>query len=105
MKKRKGLSLIEVLLSMALLSLIGLILLSIFGFSLTNIKKSGDRTGDIYELEKEINIEIAGNGVGNDQVIIKAIFHNEPDYEGNISGRLIKKTKNGKEIVTFVPNK
>lgn len=101
MKKRKALSLIEVILSIAVLSLVAMVVLTVFGFSLNNIKKAGDRTIDILELENQINTSIDGGSYEEETGITVKI----PNVgERTVKGKFITKRENGKEITTFIPN-
>lgn len=102
MKKRKALTLIEVILSLAVLSLIAVVVLSVFGFSINNIKKSGDRTADILELENQVNININESPKeGEDGITV-----NIPGLgERTVKGKFITIEEKGKKITTFIPNK
>lgn len=55
MKIRKGMTLIEVIISMAVIGLIAMTMLSVFNTGLVNITRSGSRTTAIAESETELS--------------------------------------------------
>lgn len=108
MKKRKGLTLIEVVVSIALMGMVVLIFLTIFNTSNRNITKSGDRTDDIFEIQNEIDSVINSpdfieerinkDGYDNIEVNIEGISESQ-----KIKGKILIRNKDGVEITTFVP--
>lgn len=106
MKKRKGLTLIEVVISIAIISIMAVTILGIFNISITNIFKSGHRTEDVLKVKEIIDDEINNNenktdGTDKITITIDGIESHE------IKGTFIN--KNSKDfnfnIETFVPNK
>lgn len=53
--KKKGFTLIELIISIAILGLISVTFLSIFNMGLINISKAGNRTAAVKEAEKNIS--------------------------------------------------
>lgn len=103
MKKRKGLTLIEIVISMALIGIVAIVFLSIFSRGNKNIVKSGKRTTDTFELQEKIDSrinQIDNTGIEEVEVKIEGI-----DESIRIKGNLITETIDGIEITTFVPNK
>lgn len=60
MKNYKGLTLIEVILSIAIIGIISISLLPIFNIGLKNIVNAGSRTKNVYEAQTSINNFIQG---------------------------------------------
>lgn len=79
MKKRKGLTLIETILSLAILGIIGVFILTVFGFSLNNIRRAGKRTEDVFQLGDEID---------------KIIFKSTDEAEDGIVRKISQDEKN-----------
>lgn len=111
MKKRKGVTLIEIIISLAIIGIIVIVILNMFNFSIANIFRSGIRTKSIAEVRDEIDekiseiqgttdgvetIDIIIPGVGNKTVKGTMITISGEDEEGNNEFNL--------EITTFVPN-
>lgn len=105
MKQRKGLTLIEVIITIAIISIMAVVILSIFNTSIISIFKSGNRTDKVFEVKKEIDQKIIDNesnttGIDEVTVIIPGIG------DKTIKGTMIKNTEhNDLNITTFVPNK
>lgn len=106
MKKRKGLSLIEVLVSMAILGVIALLAMSMFGFGVKNIISSGKRTEEVYDLEGEINEIIFGNpdNVQGEEISIEVKIPGL-SVDKYIEGKIYTIKQNNNRIKTFVPDK
>lgn len=114
MKKRKGLTLIEVILSITILSLVFLVVLTVFGTSLRNITRAGKRTSDVLDLETEINKDIFSHIVDEESDGESYIDTFEEDRSAKvelpsvdeiiIEGKLIIKEKDNIRINTFIPN-
>jgi len=54
-ENNKGFTLIELIISIAILGLVAVTFLSIFNMGLTNIKKAGDRTSAVEVAEKHLS--------------------------------------------------
>lgn len=114
MKKRKGLTLIEVILSITILSLVSLFIMIVFGSGLKNITRSGKRTSDVLKLETEINKGIfrhiadeEGSGENNIETDEeeKSLKVNLPGIdEIIIKGKLIMIEKDNIKLKTFIPD-
>lgn len=116
MKKRKGLTLIEIILAMLILGMVTVVFLTIFNTGNRNIASSGDKTKILYdiqkqvdnrikevedpeyaELEKETTKEIDGVTIITEDLEVEIKAH-------KIAGKLITGRKDGIEITTFVPD-
>lgn len=107
MKKRKALTLIEVVLSMAIISIMIVAVLGVFNISITNIFKSGQRTEDVLKSKEYIDEQIKINEdktAGKDNVTISI-----GDFKTDIEGNFIEVENIGDEfnipIKTFIPVK
>ena len=121
MKTRKGLTLIEVIITIAIIGVIGMTLSGVFNTGLSNIVKAGDRTEDMFVLQKIMDESIKKIEEGEsletertldtgEKVLITSIDNpiDVGDHISNniISGRLItvKFEKNtNRFLTTFVP--
>lgn len=102
MKNRKGLTLVEIILSMALLGIIVIVFLTVFNTGNKNIIKAGNRTKDVLKTQSEIDEKIKNhNNEGKDTIIIDIPGIGEKEVKGSI---LVEEV-NGIEITTFIPNK
>lgn len=105
MRIRNGLTLIEVILTIAIMGIIALPILTIFNSGIKNIVNAGKRTEDVFIQKESIDSKIianekSGNGVDVINVTIPGVINNEP-----IIGRiLISDPDSDKKIITFVPN-
>ncbi|GAB2324609.1 hypothetical protein IRB23M11_22330 [Alkalibacterium sp. m-11] len=52
MKNQDGFSLIEVIITIAIIGILGIALLEIFGTGITNVAKAGERTEDLYSIQE-----------------------------------------------------
>lgn len=105
MKQRKGLTLIEVIITIAIISIMALVVLGVFNTGIRSIFKSGDRTDKVFEVKKEIDqkiIDNENNTSGSDEVTV-----NIPGIGDKIiKGTIITNTEyDDLNITTFVPNK
>ena len=103
MKKRKGLTLIEIMLAMLVLGMITVVFLTIFNNGNRNIASSGDKTQDLYDIQKQVDDEIKKyNNTENQEILvtIPGIITNK-----KIEGKFIIKGQDEMKITTFVRNK
>lgn len=115
MKKRGGLTLIEVIISLAIVGIIAMVFLSTFTSGIKNIFKTRDSTKDIYLNKEAIDKEIIGEPSELDSTIENKEITIEINGESRpVAGRLItlpKKLDDEDEnidrlqITTFVPDK
>ncbi|MDR7871214.1 MAG: type II secretion system protein [Tissierellaceae bacterium] len=124
MKNRKGLTLIEVIVSMAIVGVIAVVILSIFSSGTKNIARAGHRTTNIYDANRIIDeLIIKSENPYTDWDAIESenenIVVNNMEYnvilpgigeDIKVSGKLLKVTSTDEEnntiiIETFVPNK
>jgi prepilin-type N-terminal cleavage/methylation domain-containing protein len=104
MNNRKGITLIEVIISIAIIGLLGIASLNIFDTGLKNINRAGLRTVNILEVKKEVDNQIMDitTGTENEATVILP-----GDSTEIFNGRLIEVTNiDGVdvEIITFVAN-
>lgn len=52
MKNQDWFSLIEVIITIAIIGILGIALLEIFGTGITNVAKAGERTEDLYSIQE-----------------------------------------------------
>lgn len=119
MNKRKGLTLLEVVISMALIGMVAIVFLTIFTSGNKNIFRAGDITKDIFKVQEKIdkqinNLEnlkieelVDGTKIIESPKIRVTIGDMEPKF---IQGRFItnesildKKNVIEMEIITFIP--
>ena len=102
-KYKNGFTLIEIILSIAILGIVAIFAVTIFGSSLKNISRSGKRTKEVFELESKINEKISeADGEDIIEVNIPGIGPKE------IKGKIIiiqSESQDNMEITTFAPNK
>lgn len=102
MKIKKGLTLIEVIISLAILGIVAVVFLTIFNSGNKNILRAGKRTEDILSIQEKVDNRIKNDVSGGKKVkvtIPNVILNRE------IKGRMINvKGDNKIEITTFVPN-
>ncbi|MGI6426672.1 MAG: prepilin-type N-terminal cleavage/methylation domain-containing protein [Natronincolaceae bacterium] len=107
MKNKKGFTLMEVILSIAIFGIIAIFVVTIFSSGLKNIYRSGKRTEEVFELESKINEEILNEDNGD--VLIKVDIPGVGEKE--IEGKMITissdplENQHDIEIITFIPNK
>lgn len=108
MKNKRGFTLIEVILSIAILGMIAIFVVTIFGSSLKNISGSGKRTEEVFELESKINEEISNEDDGDISIEVNIPGVGEKKI---IEGKMIttsskpSEDQHNIEITTFIPNK
>lgn len=113
MKNKKGFTLIEVILSIAIIGIIAIFVVTIFGSGFRNIINSGKRTQEVFELESLINEGISGDydAIEGDNVKIVETEVNIPipGIEAKpIKGKMVtipSKDQSNMEITTFIPDK
>lgn len=117
MKKRKALTLIEIILAMLILGMITVVFLTIFNTGNRNIATSGDGTQVSYEIQEQLDNRIKDSGftVNNtvvelDQTSMSITVEIKVDgiTPHEVKGKLItgreKDKEDGIEITTFVPD-
>lgn len=106
MKIKKGLTLIEVVISIALIGIVAIVFLNIFSTSNMNIARSTEKTKEINEIKKEIDIQIkksvTGESTTNGTIEVTLI---EGIEAKEIEGKFISKGKDDMVITTFIPKK
>lgn len=127
MRKEEGLTLIEVIISIALTGVLAMVFLSMFDFGNRNIIRAGDRTEDVLEIQKIVDGEIK-DPVGPEEtkedtisgpskeikkidsgkktIKIKILEELEPE-EIEVKGNFVTviEKESGIKITTFIPNK
>lgn len=108
MKNRKALTLIEVVLSIALINLIAVTFLGMFNMGNKFIFKAGNKTQSINEIKRKIDNKIReAEKESNESDEIKVTIPGVIEYYP-VEGRMIE-IKDGKDpnmkITTFIPNK
>lgn len=102
LKSQAGFTLIEVIISLAILGLILVLFMSVVGTTMkinkNTLQKTYDSMMTIDQVERE-----QGNGIGTDE--LKIIFKiNEGDIEKNITGSYIDKSEGDVLYKIFIPN-
>lgn len=108
MKGQRGFSLIEVIVTVAIVSILGIALLEIFGTSFSNVARAGHRTENLYSLQEVMDDAIAGNPIDPNSAIKveekpgHQVFVNETE----VKGRLITVThdQTNEKLTTFIAN-
>lgn len=108
MKSRKGLTLIEITITIAILSILTVVILGVFNMSITSIFKSGRRTERILKVKEEVDKKIRekeNKTDGEDTILITipGVIEGK-EIKGTIIEGVHKEDTNIK-ITTFVPNK
>ncbi|MCK8058902.1 MULTISPECIES: prepilin-type N-terminal cleavage/methylation domain-containing protein [unclassified Fusibacter] len=67
-KKKNGMTLVEVILAMAILSIIMIGFLNLFAFSFTNIASNGSRTGASYKAQSIVDGVSSGNYTSESEI-------------------------------------
>jgi len=115
MRIRKGMTLIEVVLSMGIIGIIAIAVLTIFNTGLININKAGIRTQETLEIKEELD-----NAIINPANINSDPEENDPNVllvpdkdiqvklpgltEKIIHGSILSSEKNGISIQTYIPD-
>ena len=112
MENNKGFTLIELIISIAILGLVAVTFLSIFNMGLINIKKAGDRTSAVEVAEKnlynndldnvpeEFNVTVTlpnSNNKPKIEVIVKGKIYESKEYIGYSNDYV--------DIIRYVPVK
>lgn len=109
MQSNKGFTLIELIISIAILGLVAVTFLSIFNMGLTNIKKAGDRTSAVEMTEKnlydnvpeEFNVTVTLPNPKNEpseiKVTVKGKIYESKEYIGYSNDYV--------DIIRYVPIK
>lgn len=126
MKDRRGLTLIEVVISMAIISIMAVTILGVFNISITNIFKSGRRTEEVLNLKRLVDEKLAYYQINYNEInmdeenendekikfkeikepIIVHIPGIDPKYiAGILINNVVSKNNFNVQIETFVPNK
>jgi prepilin-type N-terminal cleavage/methylation domain-containing protein len=102
MRNNKGFTLIEVIISIAIVGIISIPILGIFGTGIKNIVRAGERTEDVFVEQKIINEKMQDYDEG-EETIISVRF---PDgLEIDVEGKIITSLEDGELLKTFVPKK
>lgn len=109
MKNNKGLTLIEVVLTITIIGIIAISILSIFNTGLVNIVRAGIRTENVLNIQKDIDDAIKNKSgtVGEVIVSIPGVTDKDGlDKPVVVPGKLIviPSDDNSIQITTFVPN-
>lgn len=112
MKKRQGLTLIEVILSLAIIGIILVVTLNIFGMGIKNIASAGDRTDHVLDaqtvIDQIINPPKNLGKLDNYEVVVKdttkIVKIDGNDASIDVPGQIIilKDLKNNIELITFI---
>lgn len=112
MKNRRGLTLVEVMVSVALIGMVAMIFLNIFTTSNKNIYNSSNKTKEIYELQKAIDEKIinASGEIDGVTAVNQDVEVTIGVNKGLVEGKLItsKNKENpvqGPKIMTFIHGK
>lgn len=106
MKRKDGFTLVEIILSIAILGIIAISVLTMFGSGLKNISRSGKRTEEVFTLEREINQKIfdgGGGGSEGDTIKVEIPGFEEKEIKGKII--TIPSDDQNIELKTFVPDR
>lgn len=100
MKNNRGLTLIEVIVSLAIIGIMSIAVLTIFNTGLKNIVSAGDRTEEVYANQTGLDAIIRENenksdGTDKIKITIPGVIQ-----EKEIKGKIIISEK----LTTFVPN-
>ena len=102
MESRRGLTFIEVIISLAILGIVVIVFLTIFNVGNKNILRAGKTTEEILSIQEKIDKRTKNDNYGNR--IVKVTIPNVV-LNKEIKGRMINvKGDNKIEITTFVPN-
>lgn len=114
MGNKKGLTLIEVILTMAIIGVMFIAVFTIFGSGLTNIMRAGHRTESVVETKEKIEDRIHGRLDFEAEIPYELIIdisddNNKSIYNTSIDGKKITESTKDKymndvTIETFVPN-
>jgi prepilin-type N-terminal cleavage/methylation domain-containing protein len=86
MRKRSGVTLIEVIVSTAIIGIMGISFLNIFDVGLINISRAGNRTEELLEVKNEVDIGILDSTIGEFK---QATVLLPGGYTSIVDGRLI----------------
>ena len=105
MKNNKGLTLIEIVITIAITSIMAIAVLTMFNISITNIFKSGNKTERVLRIKEEVDEEIINNkekttNTDKVKVTIDGIIKDR-----EVDGKIIEIKDSDIKITTFVPNK
>lgn len=113
MKNNKGFTLIEIIVSIAIIGIIAIPIFGIFGTGLKNIVNAGNRTENVYIeqelIDTEINMDYSeinkDNSDEEEELDIKFPYNSVLDLV-KIKGKIVTVTNEDDniEIKTFIPN-
>jgi prepilin-type N-terminal cleavage/methylation domain-containing protein len=107
-ENNKGFTLIELIISIAILGLVAVTFLSIFNMGLTNIKKAGDRTSAVEMTEKNLYDNVLEEF---NVTVTLPNPNNEPKIEVTVKGKIYKSkeyigySNDYVDIIRYVPIK
>ena len=102
MKYRKGLTLIEVIIALAIIGMISISVMSIFSTGLNNIVKAGNRTVAINEEQKNIDMLIDNyKNIDEKEIDLQIIF--TENLKIDVKGKIVSSSDDKTKITTFVP--
>lgn len=99
----RGLTLIEVILAIVIISLIAMVSLTIFNMGLNTVTLSGERTLDIYKLQEKVDGIINDpSNIGEDDTV--SVEERIGEIEVTIDGVIEKQKVSGKFIDVEIKN-
>ncbi|MBU5437509.1 prepilin-type N-terminal cleavage/methylation domain-containing protein [Tissierella sp. MSJ-40] len=101
MKNREGLTLVELIITIAIVGIIAALVFMVFDTALRNIKNSRERIEAVFRVQGEINEIIQNNNTGEDiiEVTIPIV-----DINKKVKGRKVDIEEGKIKISTFIPN-
>lgn len=95
LKSNTGLTLIEIIISVAILAIVSMTMLSVFANGFMHIKNAGEDTSLLYDAQEDIETVIATDGAG----IPATLTFTFPDDSFDISGVVVEDDS----LVSFLP--
>lgn len=102
MKNKKGFTLIEVILSIALIALIAVTILGIFGTGVRNIVRAGNRTEAVFQEQESIDSTINSyDSIEGEDTVLEIDFDGK--FTVDVEGKIATSSENNIILKTFVP--